>query len=314
MAIHVPSAKAIPNHNRPTSLVVFIAFGLLFSAIAIITDSIFYRPNSSFLETLRNPIITPLNNLLYNTNTSNLAQHGLHPRHQHLTANLLQLLGPAYIVMLLSLFSRPLVPTWMRNTRALSALSATTLLSLFPHQEPRFLLPCVPLLLSCIRIKRPIFLATWIIFNAAMGLLMGIYHQGGVVPTQLAIPELVSTPATVFWWKTYSPPLWLLGNNSHVTTHDLMGSPGPEMIGHLDLSVPACGTPSSTFLVAPASADFLDQYMDRGTPIQLQPLWSYGNHLNLDDLDFAEDGILPTLKRVIGRRGLDVWAVERPCK
>ncbi|CAI7599468.1 unnamed protein product [Penicillium bialowiezense] len=306
----VPGLQLLPHFLRkPTSLVAFIAFGLLFSAIAITTDTAFYRPTTSLLENLRNPIITPLNNLLYNSDTSNLAQHGLHPHHQHFTANLFQLLGPAYIVMLLSIFSKP-----MRNIRALSALSATALLSLFPHQEPRFLLPCVPLLLSCIRIKKPIFLTVWIIFNAAMGFLMGVYHQGGVIPMQLAMPNLTAGPTTVFWWKTYSPPLWLLGNNiPHIETHDLMGMPGAEMMQQLDLSVPACGLPLSTYLVAPTSAEFLDAYVHENTSLWLEEKWVYRNHINLDDLDFGDDGILPTLKRVVGRRGLGVWAVRRSC-
>jgi phosphatidylinositol glycan class Z len=312
---YTPPTQPHSNHHRPTSLAAFITFGLLFSTIAILTDTTFYRPTTTLLENLRNPIITPLNNLNYNTDTSNLAKHGLHPHYQHFTANLLQLLGPAYIAMLLSLFTRPLVPTWMRNMRALSALSATTLLSLFPHQEPRFLLPAVPLLLSCIRIKRPLLLTTWILFNAAMGFLMGVYHQGGVIPTQLAIRDIIPTPATVFWWKTYSPPLWLLGNDSQITTLDLMGAPGAQMIQSLEQSVPACEIPSSIFLVAPTSAEFLDPYtVEKDMGLQLTPLWSYRNHLNLDDMDFGEDGILPTLTRVVGRRGLGVWAVTRSCK
>jgi phosphatidylinositol glycan class Z len=319
-----------PVRTRPASLATFLFFGLFFSFVAIYTDTAFYRPTASLLDTFRDPIITPVNNLLYNTDTSNLAQHGLHPHHQHFTANLFQLLGPAYIAMLVSLFSWPLVPSWMRNVRALSALSATMLLSLFPHQEPRFLLPAVPLLLSCVPLRRSrLLLVTWVIFNAAMGFLMGVYHQGGVVPTQLAMRDIVSSStthhipsATVFWWKTYSPPLWLLGGDNRSTeiqTQDLMGIPGVELVQRLEQVVPSCSTPSSIFLVAPTSADFLDQYaLSAAKPqkqsLQLHPLWSYRKHLNLDDMDFAEDGILPTLKRVIGRRGLGVWSVRRSCK
>ncbi|KAJ5756989.1 uncharacterized protein N7511_007171, partial [Penicillium nucicola] len=339
----VPGLQLLPHFQRkPTSLLAFLAAGLFFATIAVFADTTFYRPTTTLLSFLRDPIITPLNNLLYNTDTANLAVHGLHPHHQHFTANLLQLLGPAYIAMIASLFSYPLVPSWMRNMRALSALSATTLLSLFPHQEPRFLLPCVPLLLSCVRMRRSrLLLAIWVLFNAAMGFLMGVYHQGGVVPTQLAMRDIVSkatgpsTPAaTVFWWKTYSPPLWLLGPNkdtaganaTEITTLDLMGTPPLQMISHLDMAVPSCSSssssPSTIFLVAPTSAEFLDAYAltastsvtDQSPDIKLLPLWSYRQHLNLDDLDFAEDGVLPTLKRVIGRRGLGVWAVRRSCK
>ncbi|KAJ5787044.1 CAZyme family GT22 [Penicillium paradoxum] len=326
-----PGLQLLPQFLRkPASLVTFLFFGLFFSFVAVYTDTTFYRPTASLCDTLRNPIITPLNNLLYNSDTSNLAQHGLHPHHQHFTANLFQLLGPAYIVMLVSLFNWSLVPLWMRNVRALSALSATMLLSLFPHQEPRFLLPAVPLLLSCVPLRRSRFLlGVWVIFNAAMGFLMGIYHQGGVVPTQLAMRDIVSAStthhlpsATVFWWKTYSPPLWLLGGHNQSTdiqTVDLMGIPGVDMVQQLEQIVPDCLNPSSVFLVAPISADFLDQYsvttsQSQDQNLRLHPVWSYRQHLNLDDMDFGDDGIIPTLKRVVGRRGLGVWSVRRPCK
>lgn len=39
-------------------------------------------------------VITPLNNLLYNMNVDNLAQHGLHPRYTHFAINLPLLFGP----------------------------------------------------------------------------------------------------------------------------------------------------------------------------------------------------------------------------
>ncbi|KAJ5270713.1 hypothetical protein N7505_006471 [Penicillium chrysogenum] len=289
-----PGLQLLPQFQRkPLSLAAFLLFGLLFSFIAVYTDTTFYRPTASLLSTLRDPIITPLNNLLYNTDTW------------------------------------PLVPYWMRNVRALSALSATMLLSLFPHQEPRFLLPAVPLLLSCVPMRRSrLLLTVWVIFNAAMGFLMGVYHQGGVVPTQLAMRDIVSSStthhipsATVFWWKTYSPPLWLLGGDNQTTeiqTLDLMGMSGAEMMLQLEKVVPACSTPSPVFLVAPTSAAFLDPYavsarQSRDQNLQLHPLWSYRKHLNLDDMDFGEDGILPTLKRVVGRRGLGVWSVRRSC-
>lgn len=88
------------------------------------------------------------------------------------------------------------------------------------------------------------------------------------------------------------------------------------MIESLDLSVPSCESISSTYLVAPTSAEYLDAYLDSNsdTGLLLSPVWVYRNHLNLDDLDFADDGIWPTLKRVVGRRGLGVWAVSRFCR
>lgn len=318
----------------------FVGFGSLFLIIAIAVDTSFYRPSASPRDIFSTPTIPPLNNLLYNSDTSNLALHGLHPHYQHFLVNLPQLLGPAYIMMLLSLFSWGSVPAWMRDMRAVSAISATVLLSIFPHQEPRFLIPCVPLLLSCFRLNRSrLVLASWVIFNSALGFLMGVYHQGGVVPTQLAIPSIVTTTAsslgtpfsesgisaTVFWWKTYPPPLWLLGDNTtlplDIDTRDLMGIPGPEMIQELNSAVPPCyASPkrrnsdlNAVFIVAPKSATFLDQYTANSPDldVHLTELWTYTKHLNLDDLDFGSDGIIATLRRVVGRRGLSVWSVQR---
>lgn len=232
------------------------------------------------------------------------------------------------------------IPSWTRNIRAVSALSATALLSIFPHQEPRFLIPCVPLLLSCLRVdalyaRRPL-VVSWVAFNAFMGVLMGIYHQGGVIPTQLSIPGIVAdhyptnqpdTPATVFWWRTYSPPRWLLGDSTipNIATKDLMGAPGETLLHELDITLPSCPpnikNNHAVFMVAPKSATFLDRYITTTTSItpennkdiHLREIFSYTNHLNLDDMDFGDDGVVSTLRRVIGRRGLGVWVVERAC-
>lgn len=155
-----------------------MGFGIFFFGIAVLVDTAFYRPSATLWDALHSPIITPINNLLYNSDSSNLALHGLHPHYQHFLVNLPQLLGPAYAMMAISLWGLPVIPTWLKNARAVSALSATVILSIFPHQEPRFLIPCVPLLLSCFRVsKSRLFLAVWMIFNAALGFLMGIYHQ-----------------------------------------------------------------------------------------------------------------------------------------
>lgn len=266
------------------------------------------------------------------------------------------------MVLVVSLFTKPgifLSLTPLNNPRAIAAISGTMILSIIPHQEPRFLLPCVPLLLTCVRpVKRRPFIASWIVFNAILGFLMGVYHQGGVVPTQLAMPSIISSSirthhqqavennnidirsnVTVFWWKTYSPPLWLLGDNSNldadIHTYDLMGMRGTEMIEKVESAVPSCPSSLSIssknknnnnnnnniiFLVAPRSATFLDPYTqlfsssssnDDTTTLHMKEQWTYKNHLNLDDIDFGGDGVLGTIYRVLGRRGLTVWSVER---
>ncbi|PGH06466.1 hypothetical protein AJ80_08160 [Polytolypa hystricis UAMH7299] len=375
----IPGLKLVPHLLRkPFSLITLVSFGLLFSFVAIYIDTDFYSTSPLSLTTiLRNPVITPLNNLLYNSDTTNLATHGLHPRYQHFLVNLPQLLGPAFILLLLqSLPTRGSFSSsyfHLKNPRAISALSGAFIISTFPHQEPRFLLPCIPLLLTCLRPPRSrLFVASWIIFNAALGVLMGTYHQGGVIPVQLQIPTILANAtvpqaslsppiqrgtASVFWWKTYSPPQWLIGdvnniftittNNdtaaalfpfSSIETTDLMGIRGTQMLNTLNARVQNCTrirrtsapvgddkplkpTDNPTLLVAPYSATFLDTYaadnttsQDTTAQLRLHRLWSYKRHINLDDLDFGDDGVISTLQRAVGRRGLDVWLVTRDCQ
>ena len=74
------------------------------------------------------------------------------------------------------------------------------------------------------------------------------------------------------------------------------------------------GEMEGTYLIAPLSATFLDNYTANRVPgTHFQEVWRYGNHLNLDDLEFGDDGFLPTFRRVVGRRGLAAWRVTKPC-
>ena len=189
-----------------------------------------------------------------------------------------------------------------------------------------------------------------------MAILMGTYHQGGVVPTQLALPDIVKTQTTtsgsaeVFWWKTYPPPTYLVGhqpaNSStgkpvHIKTTTLMGLPQSKLLSTLgeavDLHTPSCDPSvfedffsffakqyTEVYLAAPFSAWRLENILPMenftfsvksAQPLDLhfKHLHSAWQHINLDDMDFGDDGISPTLSRVVGRRGLGVWRVERDC-
>jgi GPI mannosyltransferase 4 len=274
------------------------ASAIIFTSLAIATDTAFYRrPESTTSLTslsnslLTNPVITPWNNIRYNTQTSNLALHGLHPHHQHFLANLPQLLGPALILLLTSL--QPLSTRKLRlafsNPRFLSAITGAAFLSIFPHQEPRFLLPCIPLLLTCIRLPsssrgRKLFWTSWLTFNILLGALMGVYHQGGVIPAQLQVPaqfnsfvssgptaSVEAASATIFWWKTYPPPTYLLGNANtaalNISTVPLMGLPQSEMVSKLSSALPSSCESTTTsdkapgkqivLLIAPLSSHIL---------------------------------------------------------
>ena len=311
----VPGSFLLPHfYRRSWSLIAILGTTALATFFAVSIDTSFYNPSAavSIRALLRQPTLTPLNSLLYNTSTNNLSLHGLHSLYQHIVASLPLLLGPA----LLLFFARPR----LSSLPYLSALSGIALLSLIPHQEPRFLLPAVPLILSSIQLPRSktltrYFLATWIIFNVVLGVLMGVYHQGGVVPAQIWLGEQGNMGLTeVLWWRTYSPPVWLLGGNN-VTTTDLMGMSFEKLNKVVDSKVRDCGD-TGLGLAAPASSTELDLWKDRNGvgKYTLEELWRYKRHLNLDDLDIGSEGVLGTLKRVVGRRGLVVWKVVRECE
>lgn len=330
-------------YRKPLSLIILAATALATLALAIAIDTEHYSASPVTLRTLfTNPIITPLNNLHYNLDASNLAQHGTHPRYQHLFINLPQLLGPAFIL----LFYRP-----KQALPLYSAISGVAVLSIFQHQEARFLLPCVPLFLGSIRLPhsrkaQKVWIGVWVAFNAIMGLLMGRYHQGGIVPMQFHVANMeeigTGGGSTVSWWKTYSPPVWLLNGKAEVVkTNDLMGMKGNDMlttVGDIvcnntllninDASKKlAGGNWTSTYLVAPLSAAFLDSYIDSSIDgengdrqkqseagISFEEVWRYRAHLNLDDMDFGDDGVWPTLSRVVGKRGLGLYRVRKECR
>ena len=312
------------------------------------------------------PVITPLNNIIYNSQTSNLAQHGLHPHYQHLLANLPQLLGPALVLLVGQCypFGQRTLTSVLFNPRLSSATTSILILSIIPHQESRFLLPCVPLLLTCLRLPtsprlRTAFWSSWAVFNLLLATLMGSYHQAGIVPAQLSVPSIVqqslnttsssSENIEVFWWKTYPPPTYLLGSPPpnhptsdkplNISTIPLLGLPQRDLLFLLMQHVPTCDpslierlTPHSqstdVFVAAPLSAwrlpdgqypdvrdfSFQVEFERQDVQLALRNLGTWRKHLNLDDMDFGDDGILPTLQRVVGRRGLGVWRVERVCE
>lgn len=368
------------------AILVSTAFWLF---VAIATDTAFYTGPAattsfsalfSYINTV--PIFTPLNNLLYNSKASNLKQHGLHPHYQHILINLPQLLGPALLLLIPFPFDRASfgIETMLHNSRLTAAITGTLILSVIPHQEPRFLLPCIPLILTCVKLpKSPTwrrrFWLAWTLFNIPMAMLMGVYHQGGIVPIQLNIPHTITTSLNstassatkidIYWWKTYPPSLYMLGADVHnpnsndlldVQSYPLLGANRTTLMSTLSANLPACDdqqtlltklsnaivsptTKYQTFLVAPFAAFRFDSPVDsprqrtippisnftfilptqnvdeeeKSGDLKLIHLDTYRNHINLDDMDFGDDGVLTTLERVIGRRGLGVWRIEMDC-
>ena len=182
---------------------------VLGTILNISMDSIYYGGNFT---------ITPLNNALYNMKSENLAKHGLHPRYLHLVVNLPMLCGPLALYIYyhgarnLLRSNSAVDKRWVKSTRKTiyqyqsfdintllvsCVCSGLGILSLAPHQEPRFLLPLVfPVLLYCsINIDREKqrkskikmcnssrrWQIVWLLFNAALFTLFGVFHQAGVL-------------------------------------------------------------------------------------------------------------------------------------
>ncbi|KAF1813536.1 hypothetical protein P152DRAFT_323477 [Eremomyces bilateralis CBS 781.70] len=403
----LPALSLIPHFLRkPLSLVTIIIATVTTASIAIISDTSFYRNTDlaklTLREVIQSPVIPPLNSLRYNSNASNLAHHGLHPRTNHIFVNLPLLLGPATLP-LLSTFTKtlrrylrrlrsatppitpispsttgprppsPLTPTQpppspfttpLPLPLASTALVAIAILSLFPHQEPRFLLPAVPLLLTCVRVprlRRPArsFTLAWVLFNALLGTLMGTYHQGGVVrvqgwlahnlqlnqklgaatialpppAAQIAVdPPMNVTVREIIWWKTYSPPLWILnGANGVVETVDMMGAERAVVLDRLKVGTrKACyptersGLSEAVFLVAPKAVRLLgpgdqsygvvgEKNFGRGRGLRVRMEHLDTRHVGMDDLDWGTDGVIGTLWNLVSERGLVVWSIWRDC-
>lgn len=153
---------------------------------------------------------------------------------------------------------------WNKDICYLLIISSLIVLSLFPHQELRFLIPLQPLILNIIdfwflneealsvqknnqkdsttasdkngkngptsliyavtpNVKKLVhnILLAWYIFNLAMGILMGVFHQAGVI----SVLDYFNAKSSIssenegkmyhiqIWWRNYSPPTWMLASS-----------------------------------------------------------------------------------------------------
>ncbi|CAK7902448.1 GPI mannosyltransferase 4 [[Candida] anglica] len=259
-----------------------------------------------------NYVITPWNSLVYNTNASNLAIHGIHPYYTHLLINLPQLVGPAGLIFLFYKRNK-----YYTTIPFLTAVSGVVFLSIVPHQELRFLIPIVPLLCCCFDLEKfseigtsptqspklMTFLMTlWYGFNIILAFLMGTFHQGGVLPALDYFHETQkeNTSMAQVWWRTYSPPSWLLGSTSlQIVTHtshltkdtlptqgtvlvDTMGSDYQHVLDTVK-ELKSTGF-EKVYLVTPISSYLIDVKNKH----DYEAIWNYTTHLDLDHIDVSD--------------------------
>uniref|UniRef100_A0A2A4K7Z2 Mannosyltransferase n=1 Tax=Heliothis virescens TaxID=7102 RepID=A0A2A4K7Z2_HELVI len=190
----------------------FIMCGVPTALLLILVDSGYYGYiTMADIESLKvswdNWVVTPLNFLRYNSDMRNLTQHGLHPRWLHLAVNvplLFNVLGILAIVTLSVNTYRFVRGQYSKLPRiqSITGLMLFSLvipiaaLSLFPHQEARFIIPVlVPLIYlfgnhlhtnesdgpKTRRFKTTIRY-TWYALNVLLTLFFGFIHQGGIYP------------------------------------------------------------------------------------------------------------------------------------
>ncbi|KAI8606153.1 Alg9-like mannosyltransferase family-domain-containing protein [Dissophora ornata] len=192
-----------------------LALGLgLMSAFAIIIDSIYFNKLVIFNKTNGVPLsllqllftspkdwlslsykgsltVTMFNNLRYNMDEKNLAEHGLHPRFFHLLLNFPVLFGNLALIAVTTIAQKIMAGQWKSESKLVTALTYSgicgiSFLSAMPHQEARFLTPLIlPLVISLSgRISKlgRKFWPLWLLANGVMAIIFGLAHQSGLVP------------------------------------------------------------------------------------------------------------------------------------
>ena len=259
-----------------------MVFTGIFSTFFVLFDTLYFRnitlnelimvhasDQSEFsLSTLaKNFVLTPLNFILYNTESSNLAEHGLHPRITHFVVNLPMLFGPGAVAIYYFIVKMPIsIINGTARQIELFLLAAillpVTILSVFPHQEARFLVPLVaPFCLLCSaklfkahNFSWKFLRAKWLIFNVFGAVVFGCLHQGGVIRSfshlQKHLNGLNVTCGPyeyhIIYYHTYMPPRHLLGQPTHwpptyddqpiskmIHIHDLKGAPIGNLVKNI---------------------------------------------------------------------------------
>lgn len=303
--------------NNPKALALLCISTTLSFLVFILIDTKMYGSHEL--------VIAPLENLLYNFDESNLELHGLHPRYQHILINLPQIAGPGVLFLNLR-WSR------FRNATdrlvAISIISGLLILSLFKHQELRFLVPLGPLIFALMdpihasKLISPRFvLKLWLVFNMAMGAIFGIYHQSGVLKVVTRFNVEQEAIGAHVWWKTYSPPTWMY-MRKELTVSTTIIRQGIESVDHIPfgtvtnhvIDLKGCDDELLIFtlhnllkhnanvnLIAPDSLASRLEMLQNTKSLVLTRVYGTLNHLDLDHLDCSDFSTL--------RPGISIYRV-----
>uniref|UniRef100_A0A8D8YQP1 Mannosyltransferase n=1 Tax=Cacopsylla melanoneura TaxID=428564 RepID=A0A8D8YQP1_9HEMI len=263
--------KHVTLYHFHMRILCLVSCALPLTCLVILTDSLYYGKTT--LQTLLDCnlyigysfTVTPYNFIKYNMNPNNLAQHGTHPLLTHTLVNLPLLYNVLAVVAFVAVYKILIVAMrkqWnslprVQSTQFLMFLSLLTplfFLSLFPHQEPRFI---IPLTLPMVFLFSPNIYAAnwgmqeqadgsyrlsergksgvsgisvagklirlWFLCNMSLTLVYGFLHQAGVysMVKHMAGEIQSKPPATeihLVTTYTYTMPLSLLGIPNYQNT------------------------------------------------------------------------------------------------
>ena len=183
---------------------------------------------------------------MYNLERDNLAAHGLHPRTTHLLVNMPLLFGVLALIPVVSAVCMIREKLGGRTsekppgkpasaTLLLSIVVPVLALSVFPHQEARFLVPVLAPL-SLLHSHHVFGVASfrwvsvmWVLFNVAGCEFFGALHQGGLLPCLRHIQGIHArephVTRHVIFYHTYMPPRFLLALPSQHATKEAVDTP-----------------------------------------------------------------------------------------
>ncbi|XP_015795465.1 GPI mannosyltransferase 4 [Tetranychus urticae] len=258
-------------------------------------------------------IFTPWNFINYNRDTSNLKNHGLHDPFHHMLVNVPLSFGLLGLLAYLEIFKISLQPFRYkmipaRKIMLLSFWISLITLSFIPHQEPRFLLPCLIFLsylyAEKLRVRKSLFFC-WILFNIFFTYIYGFVHQSGVTKALFELNSNIvqdrDSRFDIIFSRTYLPPQTLLNipvNNERVLFHDLSILDFPESITNKLREVGNDTYRDKVYLIQPSALSwYLEKLNNNWDNISFTLQSRFFPHFTHEDLEASFQHLLVNSER-----------------
>ncbi|XP_043926653.1 GPI mannosyltransferase 4 [Protopterus annectens] len=304
--------------------IVFIVADTLYFSSGIPLHGVTWTDITSLWKVItyvqHNVVLTPCNFLIYNLDTQNLAKHGIHSRATHFIINSTMLFGVLHVSAVISGLkiiknsikkkimqqqqvtkksqrSMPIVSE-CHSLLLLFYFTPLTLLSLFCHQEPRFLIPLIVPLALFIASQGEVKWKTVVIYNILGALMFGWLHQGGIIPGLSHLEQVIHSRGqgsqlqkTFIFYHTYMPPRFLLNTDKKhdsVKIIDLFGAEEQVLCRVLEELIHSTfhlggsekTTNSCFYVIAPGTVTNSVQ----SCKILFTNVWSFFPHVTMEDL------------------------------